>query len=260
VPTISACDTDRVEGYDASTYGERFADVYDDWYADLGEVDDCVKALIELAGGGRVLELGVGTGRLAIPLTEAGVEVTGIDASPAMLQRLAAKPGGDRVEAILGDMAAPPLGDRHFAAAFVAYNTFFNLVDVEDQRRCLRAVADHLEAGGRVAIEAFVPDDDALDSGSRVEARTVTADKVVLSVSRSDRAAQELSGQYVDITEAGIRLRPWRIRWATPDQLDALAADAGLGLVERWAGWDRSPFGPDDDAHVSVYARRPDPA
>jgi SAM-dependent methyltransferase len=249
-----------VEGYDASTYGERFADVYDDWYADLGDVDACVKALVELAGGGPVLELGVGTGRLAIPLAEAGIEVTGIDASPAMLQRLGDKPGGERVETILGDMADPALGERRFAAAFVAYNTFFNLVDVEDQRRCLRAVADHLEPGGRVAIEAFVPDHDALGSGSRVEARTVTADKVVLSVSRSDPDAQELSGQYVDITEAGIRLRPWRLRWATPDQLDALAADAGLALVERWAGWDRSPFGPDDDAHVSVYARRTQPA
>lgn len=243
-----------MEGYDASTYGERFADVYDDWYGDLGDVDACVKAVSGLAAGGPVLELGVGTGRLAIPLAEAGLSVTGLDASPAMLDRLRTKPGGHRIEALLGDMADPPLGDRRFAAAFAAYNTFFNLVEVDDQRRCLHTVADHLRPGGRIAIEAFVPDPTAAaEGGSRVEARSVTADKVVLSVSVSHPETQELSGQYVDITEAGIRLRPWRVRWATPDQLDAIAADAGLALVERWSGWDGTPFAPADGTHVSVY-------
>ena len=139
-----------------------------------------------------------------------------------MLARLAAKLGGDRVEAVLGDMAEPPVGYRRFAVVFVAYNTFFNLTEPDAQRRCLASVAAHLDPAGRFAVEAFVPDPDLIATGGAVEARTITADKVVLSATRLDVPRQELVGQYVDITEDGIRLRPWHIRWLTPDQLDVL--------------------------------------
>lgn len=240
-----------MEGYDASTYGDRFADVYDDWYGDLTDADACVDLIAELAGDGPVLELGVGTGRLAIPLAGRGLRVVGVDSSQAMLDALAAKPGGPAVHGLLGDMAAPPLGDARFAVAFVAYNTLFNLIDPADQQRCLAAAGAALEPGGSMLVEAFVP-----EPGRVVEAvapRTITADRVVLSISRSDPDRQEAMGQYVDITEAGTRLRPWHIRWSTPDQLDELAADAGLVRVDRWADWRRSPFQPDSPAHVTRY-------
>lgn len=241
-----------MEGYDASTYGDRFADVYDDWYGSITDTAACVDTVAELAGDGDVLELGVGTGRLAIPLTERGLRVVGVDSSAAMLDALATKPGGHRVTDILGNMTDPPVGDDRFAVVLVAYNTLFNLVGPGDQERCLAAAARVLAPGGCVVVEAFVPDPDA-DAGDAVTPRQVTADKVVLSVSRSNPGSREVLGQYVDITEAGIRLRPWHIRWATPVQLDEMAAAAGLARVERWAGWDRAPFGDDAATHVSVY-------
>lgn len=243
-----------MDGYDAATYGDRFVDVYDDWYGAITDTEACVEALATVAGRGPVLELGVGTGRLAIPLAARGLEVTGVDASAAMLARLAAKPGGDRVATILGDMAAPPVGDRRFGLVFVAYNTLFNLVGDGEQGRCLAAAARCLTDDGRVVVEAFVPDP-AAPAGDAVSPREVTADKVVLSVSRSDPASQEVLGQYVDITEAGIRLRPWHIRWSTPAQLDALADAAGLRLDQRWASWSGEPFHAAAPAHVSVYRR-----
>ncbi|MGI8756378.1 MAG: class I SAM-dependent methyltransferase [Acidimicrobiales bacterium] len=240
-----------MEGYDASTYGDRFAEVYDDWYSDLTDATACVDVVAGLADGGPVLELGVGTGRLAIPLAARGLVVVGLDASPAMLERMAAKPGGAEVEALVGDMAAPPLGDRRFAVVFVAYNTLFNLIDPADQARCLADAAARLRPGGSILVEAFVPEPERIVEA--VTPRTITADRVVLSISRTDPETQEALGQYVDITEAGIRLRPWHIRWSTPDQLDAMAAEAGLTLADRWADWRRSPFHADAPAHVSHY-------
>jgi SAM-dependent methyltransferase len=168
-----------------------------------------------------------------------------------MLERLAAKPGGDRVEAVLGDMAAPPLGDRRFAVVLVAYNTLFNLVDPADQARCLADAARRLEPGGCLLVEAFVPEPGRVVAS--VAPRTIAADRVVLSVSRSDPERQEAQGQYVEITEAGTRLRPWHIRWSSPAQLDAAAAEAGLVLADRWSDWERAPFDDDSPVHVSRY-------
>lgn len=246
-----------MEGYDERTYGDRFADVYDEWYDGITDAEACAALVAELAdqdgsaGGGPVLELGVGTGRLALPIAALGLEVVGVDASPAMLERLAAKPGGAAVEGLLGDLADPPVGGRRFAVVLVAYNTLFNLTEPGAQAGCLRAVARLLLPGGSFLVEAFVPD--AGPATAAVEPKAITADRVVLSVSQTDPDAQVALGQYVDITAAGIRLRPWHIRWSTPEQLDAMAADAGLVLADRWSDWSRTPLGPDDPVHVSRY-------
>lgn len=253
-----------MDGYGASTYGDRFADVYDDWYDSITDTEACVSAVAELAvevdaeagagtgADGDVLELGVGTGRLAIPLAERGLRVTGVDASKAMLDRLAAKPGGEAVEALLGDMAEPPVDGRRFAVVLVAYNTLFNLVDDGAQARCLAAAAKALVPGGRLVVEAFVPDPDA-ESSAVVEPKAMTADHVVLSVSRSSPTSRLIQGQYVDISAAGVRLRPWEIRWATPAEVDEMAREAGLELAERWSAWNRAPFHADAHTHVSIY-------
>ena len=173
-----------MEGYEASTYGDRFADVYDDWYGDVTDVVACTRHLATLAasrGGGPVLELGVGTGRLAIPLARLGVEVHGIDASAAMVERLRAKPGGDAIAVSIGDMADLDLPDAPpFSVVFVAFNTFFNLPTEAAQRRCLERVALLLAPDGVLVLEAFVPRDDIdADAEAGVSTRHITADEVV---------------------------------------------------------------------------------
>jgi SAM-dependent methyltransferase len=241
-----------MRGYDDESYGDGFADVYDDWYADISDVDATTAALARLAAGGRVLELGVGTGRLALPLAAQGLEVHGIDSSTAMLARLADKPGAAQVRVVRGDMV-DDLPDGPFSLIFVAYNTFFGLLTAERQQQCFVEVAARLSEHGCFAIEAFVPEIDG-DATSSVTVRSVHADRVVLNVNIADPANQRAEGHYVDITEAGgVRLRPWSIRWATPVQLDGMAHLAHLHLEARWVSFDGSPFGSESTRHVSVY-------
>jgi SAM-dependent methyltransferase len=259
-----------VEGYDASTYGERWADVYDDWYADLDDTDACVVFLAALAGdpaaagAGPLLELGIGTGRLALPLHALGYDVRGIDASTAMVDQLRAKPGGADLPVTIGDMAevevpAGPADDPTPPACrgvFVAYNTFFNLTTEDAQRRCLEGIAAALAPGGWFACAQFVPDERvASGRSSDVGVRSITTDRVVLTADRYDAATQTITGQYIDISAAGISLRPVHVRYLFPTQMDQLALDAGLSLAERWADWSRTPFDDHAPMHVSVYRR-----
>jgi SAM-dependent methyltransferase len=264
----------RVDGYGPSTYGDRFADVYDDWYGDVSDVEGTVERVVELAGeaagaGGQVggaagrsgarpvLELGCGSGRLALPLAARGVETWAIDASPAMVDRLRAKPGGERVHAVVGDMAELSLGPeaRQFAVVLCAFNTFFNLTSTDAQRRCLSRVAELLAPGGRFVVEAFVPPDEGETPRQSVQVKHVGLDDVVLMVSRIDPSARTILSQHVQLsTDGGVRLRPSVLHYASPDQLDELAAGAGLHLVEQTAGWRGEPFGDESASHVSVYA------
>jgi SAM-dependent methyltransferase len=261
-----------VKGYDASTYGRSFADVYDEWYHDVSDVAATVAAVAERAQGRAVLELGVGTGRIALPLAALGVAVTGVDASSEMLDRARAKctppqaiPGTNNpqgtndgsVTLVQGDMAELPV-EGPFAVAFVAFNTFFNLTDPVAQRRCFRRVAAVLEPGGWFAIEAFVPTDDlgpttAPDSG--VSVRTVELDRVVLTVARRDPAHQTIVGQHIEITDSGARLRPWFVRYASPGELDEMANEAGLTLAARHSDWAGGAFTDDSPNHVSWYLK-----
>jgi SAM-dependent methyltransferase len=248
-----------VEGFDASTYGERFADVYDEWYADVSDVEGTADLVARLAGGGPVLELGIGTGRLALPIAARGVEVHGIDASPAMVERLRAKPGGADLPVTLGDFAdvgaSTPGG---YAVVLVAFNTLFNLATADAQRRCVANVADRLRPGGSFVVEAFVPDPEPSGDGGRVVPSVIDSDRVVLQVTRRDADAQTVSGNTVTITERGIRLRPWLIRYAAPAELDAMATAAGLDLVERWSDWRGSAFDDESSRHVTVYRKSPE--
>ncbi len=254
-----------MEGFGASTYGDGFAEVYDRWYPDVTDTAACVERLLELAGpGAEVLELGIGTGRIALPLAERGVAVTGVDASAEMLARLAAKPGADAIEVVLGDMAdldavlgRPAPGDAGFALAFAAYNTLFNLPTAEAQRDCVQAVAARLAPGGRLVVEGFVPADDPTARRDDVAVSRIGTDEIVLSATLHDREAQTITGQHVQITEAGVRLRPWLVRYLLPAQLDEIARSAGLEPEHRWSDWERSPFDDTSPVHVSVYRRAP---
>ena len=245
-----------MDGYDERSYGEAFADVYDAWYHGISDVDATVDELLALAGHGPVLELGVGTGRLAVPLAEAGrasgVRVVGVDASEPMLARLAERDTARLVHTVLGDMVAD-LPPGPFSLAFVAYNTLFNLLGDGAQAACFAAVAARLAPGGRFVVECFVPDDPPRH-GDDVSVRSMTADQVVLSVIRHDPERQAAAGQFVELTEAaGVRLRPWSIRYATPAQLDAMAVGAGFEIEHRWEAFGRLPFDDDSPRHVTVY-------
>lgn len=247
-----------MEDYQANTYGDRFAEVYDSWYTGVSDAEACaerIAVLVAEAGGGPVLELGVGSGRLALPLIARGLEVHGIDASEAMLAQLAAKPGADAVHLTVGDMAVLDLDDTPpFAVVLVAFNTFFNLPTEAAQRQCMNRVAKVLSPRGCFVLEAFVPDSaEGPGIDSAVTPRRIATDEVVLSVSQRDRADQTITGQHVHVTEHGIRLRPWHLRYASPEQLDALAAAAGLRLAWRESGWAGEPYTDRSVAHVSAY-------
>jgi SAM-dependent methyltransferase len=239
--------------YDPATYGEHAADVYDDWYGELDPESEAT-FLADLAAGGRALELGIGTGRVALPLAARGVDVHGIDSSPAMIQRLRAKPGGDAINVTLGDMADVAV-DGTFSLVFVVFNTFFLLPSQAEQVRCFRNVAAHLEPGGRFVLRAFVPDTSRIDRGNDVSVRGVGVDFVRLDASIFDADAQTVRATQVSITDAGVKFVHTSLRFAAPPELDLMAQLAGLKLESRWATFARDPFTSDSGFHVTVYRR-----
>jgi len=243
-----------MEGYEARTYGDRIAARYDELYADL-DPTDAVEALARLAGGrGPALELAIGTGRIALPLAARGVEVHGIDASDAMVERLRAKPGGDGIRVTMGDFADVPVEGR-YALVFVAFNTFFALTTQEEQIRCFENAAAHLADGGVFVLEVFVPDVTRFDRSQRVAAIKVELDEVHFEATHYDPVAQRSTTQHVFVGPGGIELSPVVIRFAWPAELDLMARLAGLRLRERWGEWDGRPFTAESGRHVSVYGR-----
>ena len=239
-----------MESYGAETYGERIAGIYDDWY---GAFDDATVATLgELAQGGRALELGIGTGRVALPLQQSGVEVHGIDASEAMVARLRAKPGGESLPVSLGDFAEVDV-EGEFSLVYVLVNTFVGLLTQDDQVRCFQNVARHLSADGAFLIEAFVPDLTRFEGGQAVRAIRVGNDEVRFEVSQLDPASQCVTSQQVALTEEGVRLYPVKLRYAWPAELDLMARLAGLHLRHRWDSWKRTPFTELSGKHISVY-------
>jgi SAM-dependent methyltransferase len=244
------------DDYGPQTYGDRIADVYDEWYGEAGflEKEASVELLAELAGDGPVLELAVGTGRLAIPLADRGLEVHGVDASEAMVAKLREKPGGDRIPVAMGDFADVPV-EGVFSLVFVAFNTLFGLPSQEAQVRCFANAAAHLAEGGVFLIEAFVPDLARFDRNQRFQTNSVSPTEVNLDASRHDPLGQRVDSVHVVLTEAGTRLYPVNLRYAFPGELDLMARLAGLELKERWGGWHREEFTAGSQRHVSVYGR-----
>jgi SAM-dependent methyltransferase len=238
--------------YDASTYGERIADVYDAVYQ--GYEDATIALLSDLAHGGRALELGIGTGRIALPLAAAGVDVHGIDASEPMVARLRAKSSGTSIPVTLGDFADVAVGGQ-FALIFVVLNTFTALNSQEEQVRCFCNVAQHLTDDGVFVVEAFVPDLSQFVRGQYTVASVVGTDRVGLDVARHDPVHQRTVHQHIDITEKGIQLYPVQLRYVWPAELDLMAQLAGMRLHRRWGGWQREPFTAASERHVSIYKR-----
>ena len=242
------------EGYNASTYGDRIAGVYDDWFSVPVDTEEAVAFLADVAGGGPVLELGIGTGRLALPLKERGLDVRGIDTSEAMVAKLHDKPGGADIPVTIGDFADVAV-DGRFRLIFVAFNTLFGLLTQDDQVRCFHGVAEHLEDGGVFVIQAFVPDLTRFDRGQRIQTEVVGTDSLVIGADEHDSVNQRIRSVHVVLTEEGTKLYPVRIRYAYPSELDLMARLARLQRRDRWEDWSRTPFTPSSGAHVSVYAK-----
>jgi SAM-dependent methyltransferase len=243
--------------WDPSTYGDEIADVYDELFTTRFAADvtpATVELLAELAGPGPVLELAVGTGRVALPLAERGLQVHGIDASESMVARMRAKPGGDAIPVTTGDFAAVDV-EGTFSLVFVVFNTFFALLTQDDQVRCFANVAAHLGPGGAFLIEAFVPDLTRFDHDQRVGVFDIGADTVHLDASRHDLANQRVSARHILFSDQGTRILPVEIRYAWPGELDLMARLAGLRLRQRWGGWHKEPFGSASPTHVSVYEK-----
>jgi SAM-dependent methyltransferase len=241
-----------MDNYEAKTYGDRIADVYDDLYTSYEEA--AINTLTELAGGGRALELGIGTGRIAIPLAMKGIDVSGIDASEAMVAKLHAKSGGSNISVTTGSFADLNV-EGDFSLIYVVFNTFFGLLTQEEQVLCFCNVAKHLKEDGCFLIEAFVPDMTRFTKGQNVNAIAVSSDGVNLEVTRHDAAGQRVNSQHIVITEYGIRLYPVQLRYAWPSELDLMAQIAGLRLSHRWSNWRRDPFTSESGKHISIYSR-----
>ncbi len=237
-----------MDDYTAATYGDRIAEVYDRMIPSSA----VVQPLARLAGSGRALELGIGTGRVALPLAACGVDVHGIDASEAMVERLRAKPDGSAIPVTIGDFADFRM-DVGFDLIFAVFNTFFMLLTQERQVRCFARAAEHLTADGVFLIEAFVPDLTRYVRGQNVNVTTLETDMALLDLTRHDAAGQRVTLQHVLITGAGTRLYPAQLRYAWPSELDLMARLAGLRLRERWSDWNGAPFTSSSTNHISLY-------
>jgi SAM-dependent methyltransferase len=232
-------------------FGRQWAATYDQ----PGNPDPtpAVEFLADLAVGGPVLELAIGTGRVALPLAERGVTVEGIEASPEMVALMRAKPGGDAIPVVVGDMADVAVAGP-YQLVYLVFNTLFNLTGKGRQEVCFRNVARVLAPGGAFVIEAFVPDPTQFDRDEQqVQVRSVTEGSVTVRLHQYDRAEQTFVRQTVTFTDGGVQLKPFGMRYRWPEQIDELATLAGLRLEARYANWRRDPFGADSTDHVSVY-------
>jgi SAM-dependent methyltransferase len=239
--------------HDPSAYGASVGD-YDDLYGRLPETEQAVERLAALAGGGAVLEFGIGTGRLVLPLVERGLECAGIEGSEAMAEQLRAKPRGDEVQVAIGDFSSVGL-DRTFSLVVLALNTIFALADREAQLACFANAARHLDPGGAFVVEAFVLRPDQLAGGWSIMPRIVEADHVELELSRYDAARSRVDRTLVHLGPSGTQIVPVVDVYASPGELDLMAGAAGLRLRQRSEDWRETPFGSASARHVSIYEK-----
>jgi SAM-dependent methyltransferase len=239
---------------DESTSFDPIADFYDQSAAPMFAdevVTPVVDLLAELAGSGRALELGIGTGRIALPLAARGVSVSGIDASVKMVEKLREKPGGAAIPVVIGDFATASV-EGEFSLAFAVFNAIWNLRTQDKQVACFENVARHLQPGGHFVIELFVPDLLNISPGHNI--RPIRADTNGMSFDVYDVIEQRLTSHHYWIGRQGMRSFASEGRYVWPAELDLMAQIAGMKLSDRWGGWMREPFTESSRSHVSVYA------
>jgi SAM-dependent methyltransferase len=236
-------------------FGEHVAARYDESSADMCDpavVDPAVDFLADLAGGGAALELGIGTGRIALPLAARGVRVYGIDLSEAMAARLRAKPGSEEIGVTIGDFATTRV-DSTFSLAYLVFNTIGNLTTQDEQVACFQNAADHLEPGGCFVIETGVPSLRRLPPGETF--RVFDFAPTHVGVDELDPATQRLVSHHFSLVDGEWELASTPFRYVWPAELDLMARLAGMRLRERWSGWNREPFTSESTKHVSVWEK-----
>lgn len=237
----------------AASFGAGVAETYDEHLR--GDEEETIEFLYQQAGGGPVLELAIGTGRIGLPLAQRGLEVHGIELSEAMVEQLRKKPGGDRIPVTMGDYSEVGVNGR-YRLIFVVFNTFYNLLTQDKQVRCFENVAKHLTDDGVFVIEAAMATDlTALRGMQYVDAERVELDSVTLDVARFDIVEQTLDENHVTIGKDGIRLGPIVTRYVWPSEMDLMARIAGLRLHGRFGGWRGEPFDKTSWRYVAVYGR-----
>ena len=236
-------------------FGERVAARYDESSADMFDpavVGPAVDFLAGLAGGGAALELGIGTGRIALPLAQRGIRMHGIDLSEAMVARLRAKPGAERIGVTIGDFATTTVHGS-FSVAYLVFNTIGNLTTQDAQVACFQNVAAHLEPGGCFVIEVGVPDLQRLPPGETVRAFDLSPTR--LGFDEYDVASQGLISHHYTVVDGKLDVFSMPFRYVWPSELDLMARLAGMTLRERWTDWTREPFTSDSTSHVSVWQK-----
>ena len=242
--------------FDAAEYGATgIAEEYDDLYAGEWDTDGAVDALAAIADGGPILELGIGTGRLAVPLVARGIEVHGIDGSPDMVAQLVAKPGGADIPVTIGDFAVARTGVQ-YSMVVLAVNTIFALPDQQAQVDCFRNAADHLRPGGAFVVEAWIPDVAAFHRGRLVRQRILRPDVLSIEAARLEPAAQMMRTTQAVLRDGSVRLYHANHRYAWPSELDLMARLARLELEHQWADWTGTPFDDDSTSRIATYRKR----
>jgi SAM-dependent methyltransferase len=242
--------------HDDDYFDERVAAKYDDDASELFDpevLEPVIDFLAELAGSGRALELGMGTGGIALPLAQRGVEVHGIDLSEAMVAKLRVKPGGEDVGVTVGDFATTKV-DGSFALAYVVFNTIMNLTTQEAQVACFRNVAAHLEPGGCFVVEVMIPELQRLPAGETF--RVFSGSEHYWGIDEYDVANQGLISHHLELVGDTVERVSMPFRYAFPVEYDLMAQLAGMTLRERWGGWKREPFTSESHKHVSVWEKR----
>jgi len=238
-------------------FDERIAKTYDTRWPELFDpsvVDPCVNFLAELAAGGAALELGIGTGRIALPLSRRGVRVHGIDLSREMVAEMQSKASAADIAVTIGDFATTRV-DGSFKLAYLLRNTITNLTTQDEQVECFRTVAAHLEAGGCFVIEVFIPELQRLPPGETVRAFSTTSTHLVFD--EYDVAAQIHYSHHYWVTGGRFEFFSAPFRYVWPSELDLMARLAGMKLRQRWGGWEREPFTAESRTHVSVWEKTP---
>jgi SAM-dependent methyltransferase len=236
-------------------FGEQVAARYDESSGEMFDpavVGATVEFLADLAGGGAALELGIGTGRIALPLAARGIRVHGVDLSEAMVARLRAKPGGEQIGVAIGDFADTRV-EGEFTLVYVVYNTIENLTTQEDQVACFRNAATHLVAGGCFVVEVEVPQLQRLPPGETARPFHVSASR--LGFDEYDVARQGLVSHHHWLEDGRWQALAMPFRYVWPSELDLMARLAGMRLRERYGDWNRDPFTAESTKHVSVWTR-----
>lgn len=245
-------DADHLDLHRADAYGRSFADVYDRWYHDVSDAVATARFVADRCPARTVVELGVGSGRLAVPMLEQGLTVIGLDGSASMLGRC---PVHRSLSLVRADMRSLPFHGP-VGAALIAFNTLFNLSSEAEQLGLLTEVGTLLDHDGALIVEALDVSPLLAGPARSIGVRSVDRTGLVVTATQLNRQGQTIAGHHLEITDDGISVRPWRLRWLTPDQLDHLAERAGLHLAERYQSWQGEPFTATSETHISVYRPR----